>query len=592
MQDDDEFDSFFNNSNFDFKHSSSEEENEPEENRMHLVLFSSTVALGQQLGGFLRIEAPRGIKEGKIIMRIRSTIIEHRAINTQSSSGYKHPDMLEALRNLGNNKSVDLRRSDSACSKAKTDTMNFFSIEDQVLKKQSAYRKLSMVILLNNVKNRFLGINFKGRTEIKSSPYKYPDSCLSKVLESTKVELAREAYCSSTELSTSNAEKGLESGFKGSYKKTITLQTDDQSPLVSHLPASEKIVFDKEFEIFCNDSFTEKPISLILPFLIDLGKEIPCSGTAKISSLNLQNNSTDAKTSGFTAEIRKTNWSKMFQSLASDVRVTNSISCYFLPIGTQKPDDEEELRYVSGYIGTEVKFTVCAHTEAFRILESRHDCVIEPKPMNILNKMNCLFLRTLAKCTLRLNQTVFNRTDKVLKGSIAYKRILNNHYSYLDYIIVGRVISRTRGDFAMLSVSSESHSYFPIFNSSITLPIEVDKNQKKSKTDTIEIPLEVKLNNIVTHLDTIKTEVLDIEYFFEIYFSKEPYNYTKQIASVPIQFLPFPKELYSMTAQKRSSYFASLSSVTGSGSKGITLPFTHIELGDGDGTSENGTSLD
>lgn len=40
--------------------------------------------------------------------------------------------------------------------------------------------------------------------------------------------------------------------------------------------------------------------------------------------------------------------------------------------------------------------------------------------------------------------------------------------------------------------------------------------------------------NVVSHLDTIHTELMDIDYFLDVYFSKGVGYFTKQIASVPL----------------------------------------------------------
>lgn len=161
------------------------------------------------------------------------------------------------------------------------------------------------------------------------------------------------------------------------------------------------------------------------------------------------------------------------------MRVSHTIQCYYLPINANKPSRDEDLKYVAGYIGTETKFVVCALPDAFRPKLAKFDSIIEPKPMGIINRVSCLALRTLAKCSLRLDRTVFHRTDSILKTQLSYKPILNDYFSHIDYLVYGRLTNRLKEDFARLSVSSETHSYFPVCHQTVSLSSKPTSSQYK-----------------------------------------------------------------------------------------------------------------
>ena len=102
--DGDDFDSFFDNSEIKFEQSYSNEDSFDEMNRLNIVLFQTNVAQNQQLGGFLRIDAPKGIGEGKIYIKIKSTLTQISNSDIKEldrdhyANGLSHEEMLEQLR--------------------------------------------------------------------------------------------------------------------------------------------------------------------------------------------------------------------------------------------------------------------------------------------------------------------------------------------------------------------------------------------------------------------------------------------------------------------------------------------------------------
>ena len=115
------------------------------------------------------------------------------------------------------------------------------------------------------------------------------------------------------------------------------------------------MLFEKEFEVFGLDSITSKEISIVLPFMMDIGRVIPCSGSAKLESLKASNDTeliTEATAKSSTS-LTNSKINQQHQGVPSDIKISHFIHCYYLPLGSSKPLQDENLKYTEGYIGAE-----------------------------------------------------------------------------------------------------------------------------------------------------------------------------------------------------------------------------------------------
>ena len=614
-----DFESFFDNSELFFVGEYGDIDGErsipKKHNEMRLNIDVAELESNGVIGGSLSIMAINGLKDGTIILKV---------ISTESSS--VDCSKFDAMPPL--DKQIEGLKGHLPCSEfldnykkgivPKQVTKNQIVHKKQASKRQvkekvadtgRGWMKTALTENGQNVSSREINANIDDTVQSNENIRRKEsngDSIYKKVLMKNNQSSAREPMLHSSP----------------EYQEVKDINPIDKIESISNVPTSrylkrEKVIMEKEIEIFSIDRSFKKQLIAVLPFKINLNEVLvpscdhhfdlfgKCKNPYK-SSIWSDIPTSDNKKTAFS--INKSNFQKISPSIDSSeheyYRISHKLIFYYVTktanlnwqrdiresiwkcesiLIEDQPEDldsardirtqYEDLKYSKGFMKEIRSISV---SEKRKIQTMDLDQVIDSsvstkKTVQFqINNFLCCRKRVNPSCRLLLDKTTLNKSDRSICIKLEYERGILDKYLYIDTVIY--TTFKRHDDNGQDVVS---HSILQYSSHNIYTP--VIPGGQIAGVSNFEYDLDVEGLN--SRIFTFESDTMSISCGIKVFLSKHPHKFETEILDRGLS-LPLPQ----MKVKPRSwglvaNYIWSrLDRINQQETRGVLLPHTTIDL--------------